>query len=156
MFVNLQFKGKPVVIKFEDFIKKMPVFENKKNLVLIKKTSLQKKILENKNTIYIYIYDISKTNSNHVMLLEYSKNVKVAKIIMNYLSTDYEDFDFDDCYNHFNNEIFSSLDPDVKLLIPTNVKDFKELLRFSREYKIKKLENLLKSNQVQYMQNVIK
>lgn len=115
---------------------------------------MRNKILGNLDTLYIYLYDTSQNDTQHIVLLEYSKNVKVARCIVDYLFMDDDDFDFQDCYNHFINKMFSALSPDVQLLIPTNVKDFGELLEFSREYKINKLEVLLNAKQSQFVQNV--
>lgn len=144
--IFLKFNKLLYSINHDLFERKIPI--SHKNYMLNKK-QFKTKIIENPKTLFAYIYDKKKKFS---IIFEYSKNQNVILKLIDYLFIK-ETLEFDQIYDFFINKS-DAIGSDFQNIIPTNTKDFDDLLSFAKEYKIKELETLLVGKQATYVQNI--
>ncbi len=134
--------------KYEFLIKKIPGILSLKPVEVY----LDSKTLKNKLSKNLLIYFYDEADKKYIVIVKYSKNMNVADKIIKYFNIK-ETINF---YNVFNSYICggSSLSSEFQLIVPTNVKDFDDLLNFSRQYKIKEIDLLLVGKQAKYIQNM--
>ncbi|GAG91738.1 unnamed protein product [marine sediment metagenome] len=153
MIVFIQLDTQIKILEYNQLIQKIPKnpkLKNISNLKEINHADLTSQIEKNPKALYIYLHNTKTKKST--LLLKYSIE-KIAKQIFEYLFIEQE-FDFQDVYNHYILKEFNALSPEIKKIVPTNMKNLKELLKFAQEYEMKLLEWILIGKIAKYVKNM--